>query len=190
YQARRRLVRGRAGPPPHRRHRRRPRPRRPYPHRLLRRRRAPHPRHLARPPRPRRSRPHPSQTSRPQPLRGRLAPQAGRRGEMGIFAGSFLLSCWLRTRGCIEGGGMGGSTPVVPGRVFMSYGGDDTDFPAAWLYERLTSHLGREQVFKDVDSIELGDDFVAMITSAVGSCDVLLALIGDRWLEMTNDTGT
>ncbi|HEV8163763.1 MAG TPA: TIR domain-containing protein, partial [Actinomycetota bacterium] len=84
---------------------------------------------------------------------------------------------------------MGGSTPVVPGRVFMSYRRDDTDFPAAWLYERLTSHLGREQVFKDVDSIELGDDFVAMITSAVGSCDVLLALIGDRWLEMTNDTG-
>jgi diguanylate cyclase (GGDEF)-like protein len=31
------------------------------------------PRHLARPPRPRRSRPHLSQTSRPQPLRGRLA---------------------------------------------------------------------------------------------------------------------
>ena len=84
---------------------------------------------------------------------------------------------------------MGGSTPVVPGRVFMSYRRDDTDFPAAWLYERLTSHLGREQVFKDVDSIELGDDFVAMITSAVGSCDALLALIGDRWLEMTNDTG-
>jgi glycerophosphoryl diester phosphodiesterase len=71
----------------------------------------------------------------------------------------------------------------------MSYRRDDTDFPAAWLYERLTSHLGREQVFKDVDSIELGDDFVATITSAVGSCDVLLALIGDRWLEMTNDTG-
>src|SRR5829696_6411414 len=108
---------------------------------------------------------------------------------MGIFAGSFLLSCWLRTHGCIEVGGMGGSTPVVPGRVFMSYRRDDTDFPAGWLYERLISHLGRGQVFKDVDSIELGDDFVEIITSAVGSCDVLLALIGDRWLEVTNDTG-
>ena len=60
---------------------------------------------------------------------------------------------------------MSGSTPVVPGRVFMSYRRDDTDFPAGWLYERLTSHLGREQVFKDVDSIELGDDFVEIITS-------------------------
>jgi len=71
----------------------------------------------------------------------------------------------------------------------MSYRRDDTDFPAGWLYERLISHLGRGQVFKDVDSIELGDDFVEIITSAVGSCDVLLALIGDRWLEVTNDTG-
>ena len=36
-------------------------------------------------------------------------------------------------------------------------------------------------MFKDVDSIELGDDFVEVITSAVGSCDVLLALIGEQW---------
>src|SRR5215208_5049092 len=108
---------------------------------------------------------------------------------MGIFAGSFLLSCWLRTHGRIEVGGMGGSTPVVPGRVFMSYRRDDTDFPAGWLYERLISHLGRGQVFKDVDSIELGDDFVEIITSAVGSCDVLLALIGDQWLTIEDEDG-
>jgi hypothetical protein len=34
--------------------------------------------------------------------------------------------------------------------------------------------LGARQVFKDVDSIRLGDDFVEVITRAVGSCDVLL----------------
>src|SRR4029077_18624727 len=45
------------------------------------------------------------------------------------------------------------------------------------------------QVFKDVDSIQLGDDFVEKITSAVGSCDVLLALIGDRWLTITDQDG-
>ena len=45
------------------------------------------------------------------------------------------------------------------------------------------------QVFKDVDSIELGDDFVEVITRAVGSCDVLLALIGDRWLTITDEDG-
>jgi len=40
-----------------------------------------------------------------------------------------------------------------------------------------------------VDSIELGDDFVEMITRAVGSCDVLLALIGDQWLTITDEDG-
>jgi hypothetical protein len=40
-----------------------------------------------------------------------------------------------------------------------------------------------------VDSIELGDDFVQVISRAVGSCDVLLALIGDQWLTITDDRG-
>jgi glycerophosphoryl diester phosphodiesterase len=84
---------------------------------------------------------------------------------------------------------MAGSIPETAGRVFMSYRRDDTDFPASWLYERLTSHLGHDQVFKDVDSIELGDDFVQVINGAVGSCDVLLALIGDRWLTISDKDG-
>jgi len=33
-------------------------------------------------------------------------------------------------------------------------------------------------VFKDVDSIEPGDDFADVITEAVSSCAVLLAVIG------------
>lgn len=84
---------------------------------------------------------------------------------------------------------MAESIPESPGRVFMSYRRDDTDFPASWLYERLSSHLGDDQVFKDVDSIELGDDFVQVINGAVGSCDVLLALIGDRWLTISDKDG-
>jgi hypothetical protein len=35
----------------------------------------------------------------------------------------------------------------------------------------------------------LGDDFVEVITRAVGSCDVLLALIGDEWLTLTDKHG-
>ena len=50
-------------------------------------------------------------------------------------------------------------------------------------------HYGRDQIFKDVDDIELGDDFVEVITGAVGSCDVLLALIGDQWLTITDAHG-
>ncbi|MDF2741021.1 MAG: hypothetical protein K0S88_2389 [Actinomycetia bacterium] len=80
-------------------------------------------------------------------------------------------------------------TPAAPGRIFISYRREDTDFPAGWLYERLADHFDGGQVFKDVDSIQLGDDFVEVITNAVGSCDVLLAVIGDRWLTITDEDG-
>jgi len=81
------------------------------------------------------------------------------------------------------------STSNIPGRIFMSYRREDADYPAAWLFAELVSHFSRDQVFKDVDSIDLGDDFVEVITNAVGSCDVLLALIGRRWLTITGQDG-
>jgi hypothetical protein len=75
------------------------------------------------------------------------------------------------------------------GRVFISYRREETSYAAGWLFDRLVDHLGRGQIFKDVDSIELGDDFVEVISTAVGSCDVLLALIGDRWLTIADEQG-
>jgi hypothetical protein len=77
----------------------------------------------------------------------------------------------------------------VPGRIFISYRREETAYPAGWLYDRLADRFGAGQVFKDVDSIQLGDDFVEVITEAVGSCDVLLALIGDEWLRITDEHG-
>ena len=84
---------------------------------------------------------------------------------------------------------MAGSTPRAPGRIFISYRREETAYPAGWLYDRLVGHFGRHQVFKDVDSIELGDDFPEVIANAVGSCDVLLALVGDQWLTVTDKDG-
>jgi hypothetical protein len=75
------------------------------------------------------------------------------------------------------------------GRIFISYRRHETAYPAGWLFDRLSDRFGPEQIFKDVDSIEPGDDFVEKITAAVGSCDVLLALIGDEWLSTTDATG-
>jgi hypothetical protein len=79
--------------------------------------------------------------------------------------------------------------PAASGRIFISYRREETAYPAGWLYERLDDRFGNAQVFKDVDSIALGDDFVEAITSAVGSCDVLLALIGHDWPTITNERG-
>ena len=53
----------------------------------------------------------------------------------------------------------------------------------------LVEHFRAEDVFKDVDNIEPGEDFIERITAAVGSCDVLLALIGPQWLTITDENG-
>jgi TIR domain len=84
---------------------------------------------------------------------------------------------------------MAGPIPTASGRIFISYRREETAYPAGWLYDRLADRFGGGQVFKDVDSIQLGDDFVEVITRAVGSCDVLLALIGAEWLTITDEHG-
>jgi len=84
---------------------------------------------------------------------------------------------------------MSESGPATSGRIFVSYRREETAYPAGWLFDRLADRFGVRQVFKDVDSIDLGDDFVEVITNAVGACDVLLALIGDQWLTITDEDG-
>ena len=84
---------------------------------------------------------------------------------------------------------MSDSAPETSGRIFISYRRQDSAYPAGWLYDRLADRFGADQVFKDVDSIELGDDFVETITNAVGSCDILLALIGQEWLDIASADG-
>ena len=44
-------------------------------------------------------------------------------------------------------------------------------------------------VFMDVDSIPLGEDFVELLRTAVSQCDVLLALIGQKWIDAQNEQG-
>jgi hypothetical protein len=76
-----------------------------------------------------------------------------------------------------------------PGGIFISYRREDAAYPAGWLYDRLVDHFGRDRVFKDIDSIAPGDDFVTVLTESVAACSVLLVLIGPQWLTVTDDEG-
>jgi hypothetical protein len=89
---------------------------------------------------------------------------------------------------------MGEVVPVAAGErggggVFISYRREDGGYPAGWLFDRLAARFGGARVFKDVDSVEPGDDFTASISEAVGSCAVLLAVIGRSWLTVADAGG-
>lgn len=73
--------------------------------------------------------------------------------------------------------------------IFICYRRGDSGGYARALYERLSAHFGDEQIFMDLDKIEPGEDFVQVIEGAVGSCEVLLALIGRSWLTSQDEAG-
>ena len=75
-------------------------------------------------------------------------------------------------------------------KVFISYRRDDSQLWTERLCDRLVPHFGTDAVFKDNDSIPLGADFRAELGAAVATCDVLLAIIGDAWLTITDSSGT
>ena len=74
-------------------------------------------------------------------------------------------------------------------RIFLSYRRDDSSPYAGRLYDRLIQHFGRDNLFMDIDTIDPGLDFVEAIEKAVGSCDVLLVVIGRQWLTNTDPQG-
>jgi hypothetical protein len=75
-------------------------------------------------------------------------------------------------------------------KVFLSYRREDSADAAGRIADRLVRDLGKNtKVFMDVDGIPLGVDFVKRLTAEVASCDVLLAVIGPKWLEICDDKG-
>jgi hypothetical protein len=74
-------------------------------------------------------------------------------------------------------------------RVFVNYRRGDTRHVAGRLRDLIVARFGEESVFVDVESIEPGLDYVSAIDKAVASCDVMLVLIGEGWLQASGDQG-
>lgn len=68
-------------------------------------------------------------------------------------------------------------------RIFINYRREDTAPNASRIYEWLSERYGDEQVFMDVDTIEPGLDWMQAIDRAVGSADLVLAVIGTDWMN-------
>ena len=73
--------------------------------------------------------------------------------------------------------------------IFISYRHDDTGPYARLLQVYLRERFPLAPVFIDLDSIEAGSDFAEAIEAGVGSCRVLVALIGPKWLTLTDEEG-
>ena len=69
-------------------------------------------------------------------------------------------------------------------KIFISYRREDSEHVTGRIHDRLEPRFGRENVFLDVDTIPFGVDFREHLDRAVSKCDILLAVIGDRWLDI------
>jgi hypothetical protein len=76
------------------------------------------------------------------------------------------------------------------GKIFINYRrGDEPGFTQA-LLGRLEQAFPAERLFIDVDNIPPGADFVRLLESQVAQCDALLAVIGNGWIDATDDRGS
>ena len=71
-------------------------------------------------------------------------------------------------------------------KLFISYRRDDSGYITDRIYEYLVPRAGRSSVFRDINSIDPGVNFVSRIQQSIAECDVLLVVIGDRWLQPDN----
>jgi hypothetical protein len=74
-------------------------------------------------------------------------------------------------------------------KIFISYRRDDSVSFTGRLFDRLAAHFGSGSIFMDVDAIPLGADFAAILTQEIRQCDLVLAIIGNRWLDATSGDG-
>ena len=81
---------------------------------------------------------------------------------------------------------MARASRTATGGVFISYRHEDAGYASRLLADGLISRYGRKQVFLDVISIGFGDNFVEEITTAIDSCQVLLAVIDPNWVDSLN----
>lgn len=82
-----------------------------------------------------------------------------------------------------------GPVRQLSGHIFISYRRSDSADIVGRIYDRLVQEFGRNAIFKDVDSIPLGTDFKEYLNKTVSECSVLLAVIGDHWLDAADDSG-
>jgi hypothetical protein len=74
-------------------------------------------------------------------------------------------------------------------KIFLNFRTGDQDMAAPFLHRCLSRWFGMDSVFFSSHSIPAGARFPDELERHAGKCQVLLALIGPRWLTMTGADG-
>ncbi len=77
----------------------------------------------------------------------------------------------------------------MTGKIFISYRRTDESGHAGRLFDALQQTFGADRLFIDVDSIEPGLDATEVIAQQVAQSDVLLVVIGSRWIDSLDKQG-
>jgi hypothetical protein len=73
--------------------------------------------------------------------------------------------------------------------IFISYRREDEPNFAGRLYDKLCLEFGDDNVFMDIDSIELGLDFEEVIANYLAQCAAVLVIIGHNWFGSSSGEG-
>jgi hypothetical protein len=79
-----------------------------------------------------------------------------------------------------------GTLRAMP-RITISYRRDDSLDITGRIFDRLAEHFGREAVFRDIDNIPPGADFRRHIDRVLDESDIILAIVGPRWIGPDNE---
>jgi hypothetical protein len=71
--------------------------------------------------------------------------------------------------------------------IFICYRGDDVPWAAETLAQIVRQRFGEDDVFLDHLSIHLGRDFEDVLWAQLAKSDVVVVVVGDRWLADTGD---
>lgn len=67
-------------------------------------------------------------------------------------------------------------------KIAISYRRSDSQDITGRVFDRLVEHFGKDTVFRDIDNIRPGIDFRKQIADALRTAEVLIVVVGPRWL--------
>jgi TIR domain len=73
------------------------------------------------------------------------------------------------------------------GKIFLCYRRKDSEDITSRIEDHLVSVFGSNNILKDTDFIDLGDDFRKKIKKELANCKIMLVIIGKKWFKSNGE---